>query len=166
MALATVDEKGAPSVRIVLLKAHDERGFVFYTNYEGRKGRELLARREAALCFYWAAIDVQIRVEGTVSKVADSEADAYFATRHRMSQIGAWASHQSEPLENPRVLDERVGKFDKKFEGRDVPRPPHWSGFRLEPRRIEFWKAKPNRLHERHLYTRVGKAWKIETLYP
>src|SRR6059058_318081 len=108
MALGTVEEGGQPSVRIVLLKAFDEQGFVFYTNFEGRKGRQLLAHPKAALCFYWAAIDIQVRIEGTVTKVADTEADAYFATRARLSQIGAWASRQSEPLENPSVLDERV----------------------------------------------------------
>ena len=166
MALGTVDEDGTPSVRIVLLKGYDKRGFVFYTNYEGRKGRELLARPRAALCFYWPTIDTQIRIEGSAVEVADDEADAYFATRHRMSQIGAWASRQSEPLENPDALDKRVSKYEREFEGKAVPRPPHWSGFRVRPERIEFWKGKPNRLHERHLYTRAGNGWKIETLYP
>ena len=166
MALGTVEEGGQPAVRIVLLKAFDERGFVFYTNYEGRKGRHLVAHPKAALCFYWAPIDIQVRVEGTVTKVTDEEADAYFATRHRVSQIGAWASRQSEPLETPSALDERMAKYEKKFEGRDVPRPEYWSGFRVSPDRIEFWKGRPNRLHERHLYTKAGKGWKIETLYP
>jgi pyridoxamine 5'-phosphate oxidase len=166
MALGTVGEDGSPSVRIVLLKAYDERGFVFYTNYDGRKGRELLARPRAALCFFWPTIDIQVRIEGSVVEVADDEADAYFATRHRMSQIGAWASRQSEPLENPDALDKRVSKYGTEFEGKAVPRPPHWSGFRVQPERIEFWKGKPNRLHERHLYTRAGNRWKIETLYP
>lgn len=166
MALGTVEEGGQPAVRIVLLKAFDERGFVFYTNYEGRKGRHLLAHPKAALCFYWAPIDIQVRVEGTVTKVTDEEADAYFATRHRVSQIGAWASRQSEPLETPSALDERMAKYEKKFGGRDVPRPDYWSGFRVSPDRIEFWKGRPNRLHERHLYTKAGKGWKIETLYP
>jgi pyridoxamine 5'-phosphate oxidase len=166
MALATSDEAGNPSVRIVLLKAYDARGFVFYTNYEGRKGRELLARPQAALCFYWPAIDIQVRIEGSVVEVADDEADAYFASRNRLSQIGAWASRQSEPLENPDALDKRVSKYEREFEGKAVPRPPHWSGFRVKPERIEFWKGKPNRLHERHLYTRAGNGWTIETLYP
>ena len=166
MALGTVDEDGNPSVRIVLLKAYDERGFVFYTNYDGRKGRELLARPRAALCFFWPTIDVQVRIEGSVAEVADDEADAYFATRHRMSQIGAWASRQSEPLESPDALDKRVAKYEREFEGKAVPRPPHWSGFRVQPERIEFWKGKPSRLHERHLYTRAANGWKIETLYP
>lgn len=166
MALATVDDAGQPSVRIVLLKAFDERGFVFYTNFEGRKGQELLAHPSAALCFYWAPLDIQVRIEGTVTKVADKEANAYFATRDRRSQIGAWASRQSRPLESPTALDERVARYDREFAGRDVPRPEFWSGFRVSPERIEFWKGKPNRLHERHLYTREGDAWRIETLYP
>ena len=166
MGLATVEEDGQPTVRIVLLKAFDERGFVFYTNYEGRKGRHLLARPRAGLCFYWAPLQIQVRIEGTVTTVADEEADAYFATRHRLSQIGAWASRQSEPLESPGALDDRVAKYEKEFGGKDIPRPKFWSGFRVWPERIEFWHGRPNRLHERHLYTRAAKGWKIETLYP
>ncbi len=166
MSLGTVEEGGQPSVRIVLLKAFDQRGFVFYTNYEGRKGRHLLANPRAALCFYWPAIDIQVRIEGTATKVAEEEADAYFASRQRLSQIGAWASRQSEPLETPTALDERVRRYEEKFEGKTVPRPKYWSGFRVSPERIEFWKGKPSRLHERHLYTRVGASWKIETIYP
>jgi pyridoxamine 5'-phosphate oxidase len=166
MALATVENRDQPSVRIVLMKGFDERGFVFYTNYEGRKGRQLLAHPKAALCFYWAPIDIQVRIEGTVSKVADDEADAYFASRQRLSQIGAWASRQSEPLESPSDLDDRVARYEKEFAGRDVPRPEFWSGFRVSADRIEFWKARPNRLHERHVYTKEGNGWRIETLYP
>jgi pyridoxamine 5'-phosphate oxidase len=166
MALGTIEKGGQPSVRIVLLKGFDERGFVFYTNYEGRKGRELLAHPIAALCFYWSPLNTQVRIEGKVTKVSDQEADAYFATRARMSQIGAWASRQSQPVESPGALDERVAKYEKEFAGREVPRPGFWSGFRVAPERIEFWKAKPNRLHERHLYVREGDGWKIETLYP
>jgi pyridoxamine 5'-phosphate oxidase len=166
MALGTVEDAGQPSVRIVLLKSFDERGFVFYTNHEGRKGRHLLAHPHAALCFHWAPLEIQVRIEGTVTKVADEEADSYFATRNRQSQIGAWASRQSEPLETPTALDERVARYEREFEGREVPRPQFWSGFRVLPERIEFWKGRPNRLHERHLYTRAGKRWKIETLYP
>jgi pyridoxamine 5'-phosphate oxidase len=166
MALGTVENGGQSTVRIVLLKSFDERGFVFYTNHEGRKGKHLLAHPRAGLCFYWPPLRIQVRIEGTVTKVKNEEADAYFATRERMSQIGAWASRQSEPLETPTALDERVAKYEKEFEGREVPRPEFWSGFRVLPERIEFWKGRPNRLHERHLYTRAGKRWKIETLYP
>lgn len=166
MSLATIEEGGQPSVRIVLLKAFDERGFVFYTNFHGRKGRHLLAQPKAALCFYWPPIDIQVRIEGTVTKVADAEADAYFATRARQSQIGAWASRQSEPLETASALEDQIVRYERKFHGSDVPRPDFWSGFRVWPERIEFWKNMPNRLHQRHLYTRNGKGWKIETLYP
>ena len=166
MALGTVEAGGQPTVRIVLLKSFDERGFVFYTNHEGRKGRHLLAHPRAGLCFYWPPLQIQVRIEGTVTKVAEEEADAYFATRNRLSQIGAWASRQSEPLETSTALDERVAKYEKKFDGREVPRPEFWSGFRVLPERIEFWKGRANRLHERHLYTRAGTGWKIETLYP
>ncbi len=166
MALATVDAGYQPSVRIVLLKSFDERGFVFYTNYHGRKGRELLANAKAALCFYWAPLDSQVRIEGAVSKVTDAEADAYFATRERLSQIGAWASKQSEPIERDGDLESQVERYEKKFAGKDVPRPPYWSGFRVSPDRIEFWENRPNRLHERHLYVRDGAEWKTQVLYP
>jgi pyridoxamine 5'-phosphate oxidase len=166
MSLATIGNRDQPSVRIVLLKAFDERGFVFYTSYDGKKGRQLLAHPRAALCFYWAPLSIQIRIEGRVTKVSDEEADVYFATRERGSQIGAWASRQSEPLETPNALDERVARYEKEFEGKAVPRPGYWSGFRVWPERIEFWKGKPDRLHERHLYTRDGEGWLIETLYP
>jgi pyridoxamine 5'-phosphate oxidase len=166
MSLGTIGNRDQPYVRIVLLKAFDERGFVFYTSYDGKKGRQLLAHPRASLCFYWAPLSIQVRIEGRVTKVSDEEADAYFATRERRSQIGAWASRQSEPLETPTALDERVAKYEKEFEGKTVPRPEYWSGFRVWPERIEFWKGKPNRLHERHLYTRDGEGWLIETLYP
>ena len=166
MSLGTIGNRDQPYVRIVLLKAFDERGFVFYTSYDGKKGRQLLAHPRASLCFYWAPLSIQVRIEGRVTKVSDEEADTYFATRERRSQIGAWASRQSEPLETPTALDERVAKYEKEFEGKTVPRPEYWSGFRVWPERIEFWKGKPNRLHERHLYTRDGEGWLIETLYP
>jgi pyridoxamine 5'-phosphate oxidase len=167
-ALGTVDETGQPSVRIVLLKGADERGFVFYTNYESRKGRELLASRRAALCFHWQHMEVQVRVEGDVETVSDAEADAYFATRARGSQIGAWASIQSRPLEHRGDLEARVLEVDRRFEGVAVPRPPHWSGFRVVPRSIEFWKGMPSRLHVREVYRRAGtgNSWTVERLYP
>jgi pyridoxamine 5'-phosphate oxidase len=166
MSLGTIGNRDQPYVRIVLLKAFDERGFVFYTSYDGKKGRQLIAHPRASLCFYWAPLSIQVRIEGRVTKVSDEEADAYFATRDRGSQIGAWASRQSEPLETPTALDERVAKYEKEFEGKTVPRPEYWSGFRVWPERIEFWKGKPNRLHERHLYLRDGEGWLVETLYP
>jgi pyridoxamine 5'-phosphate oxidase len=166
MSLATVGMTGNPSVRIVLMKAVDEDGFVFYTNLDGRKGRELRTRPSAAICFYWPSLEVQVRAEGTVTVVSDDEADEYFATRSRESQIGAWASIQSQPIEHVDDLTARVAEYEAQFDGKPVPRPPFWSGFRLRPERIEFWKSKPGRLHERHLYTRSGEGWTMETLYP
>ena len=166
MSLATVGMNGNPSVRMVLMKGVNEDGFVFYTNLDGRKGRELRTRPSAAICFHWPALEVQVRAEGPVTPVSDTEADEYFATRSRASQIGAWASVQSQPIERVNDLAERVAEYEAKFEGQPVPRPPFWSGFRLRPERIEFWKSKPGRLHERHLYTRAGESWKMETLYP
>lgn len=165
-ALGTVDAAGQPSVRIVLLKNVDERGFVFYTNYESRKGRELLATHRAALCFHWQPLEIQVRVEGAVETVTDAEADEYFASRARGSQVGAWASIQSRPLASPSDLDARVAEMEKRFAGGAVPRPPHWSGFRVVPQRIEFWRGMPSRLHVRHVYVRDGDAWSVTQLYP
>jgi pyridoxamine 5'-phosphate oxidase len=165
-ALGTVGDDGQPSVRILLLKGVDERGFVFYTNYESRKGRELLGNPLAAMCFHWQPLERQVRIEGRTVQVSGEEADAYFASRARGSQIGAWASRQSQPVERPGALFDREREMEARFAGREVPRPPHWSGFRLVPARIEFWNNMPDRLHERLLYTRSGDGWRIEVLYP
>lgn len=165
-ALATAAENGQPSIRMLLLKDVDDEGFVFYTNLESRKARELTSNRRAAMNFHWSPMERQVRIEGRVTKVTDSEADAYFAIRPRGSQIGAWASRQSRPMERAGDLDARVAEFERKFESQDVPRPPFWSGFRLDPSSIEFWKGKPNRLHERQLYVREGDGWRVQLLYP
>jgi pyridoxamine 5'-phosphate oxidase len=166
MALATVAADGMPSVRMVLLKGVDERGFVFYTNYESRKGEQLLTHRKAALCFHWKSLRRSVRVEGDVEEVSPEEADAYFATRPRSSQIGAWASDQSRPLESRFALETRIAKLTARFGVGAVPRPPHWSGFRVKPRRIEFWENRPFRLHDRLVYTSEGEGWTTVKLYP
>ncbi len=166
MSLATVSSDGSPSVRIVLLKGVDERGFVFFTNLNSRKGRELIATPCAALCFYWPALDTQIRIEGAVEPVSDAEADAYFATRVRESQIGAWASQQSEPLASMDELRARVAAVENLYANKPVPRPPYWTGRRVRPERIEFWHAGEHRLHERRLFERDGDRWTLRRLFP
>jgi len=166
MAIASVGADGQPSVRMVLLKDADTRGFVFYTNYESRKGRQLQETRKAALLFHWKTLGRQVRVEGSVENVTDAEADAYFASRHKSSQIGAWASQQSRPLESRFELEKRVAAYGAKYAIGTVPRPPYWSGFRIVPDRIEFWENKPFRLHDRLVYRRAGDGWTTEKLYP
>jgi pyridoxamine 5'-phosphate oxidase len=169
MALATAALDARPSVRMVLLKAHDARGFVFYTHLDGRKGRELQANPQAALLFHWPRVDngVQVRIEGEVQIVPDAEADAYFASRPRGSQLGAWASKQSETLQSAGEFDARLAQVEHEFDGREVPRPARWTGFRVRPRRIEFWYGAQFRLHERHVYERdVAGDWSTRMLYP
>jgi pyridoxamine 5'-phosphate oxidase len=166
MVLSTADAGGRVSGRYVLLKSFDERGFVFYTNLESRKARDLAANSSAALCFYWAPLGKQVRIEGTTEPVAEAEADAYFATRPRDSQIGAWASMQSAAMESRAALDQRVEETRKRFEGQSVPRPPFWSGFRVVPLSIEFWTRDPARLHVRERYEREGGTWTRTLLYP
>ena len=166
VALATADKSGAPSLRMVLLKEADHRGFVFYTNVESRKGLELGANARAALCFYWQAIGRQIRIEGRVEPVSDDEADAYFATRDRGAQIGAWASVQSRPMQGRFELEKRVVKATTRFGLGKIPRPPFWTGYRVVPDAMEFWKQGTFRLHDRRRYTRNGTDWSVEHLYP
>ena len=166
MALATVDEAGLPDVRMVLLKGYDQHGFVFYTNFESDKGRELLSSMKAALCFHWKSLRRQVRVRGPVEKVADAEADTYFKSRPRGSRIGAWASKQSRPLESRFALEKAVAEYTAKYAVGDIPRPPYWSGFRILPQRIEFWQDKPFRLHDRLVFNKAGNGWVTERLYP
>ena len=167
MTLATVNEDGMPWARVVLLKDVDERGFAFYTNTSSAKGRQLAANPKAALCFYWMPLGKQVRVRGVVERVTDDESDTYFATRSRESRIGAWASLQSDTLASPEELHARYADLTKEFEGRDVPRPPNWSGYRVVPQAIEFWLRGEHRLHDRVLYERDDDGgWRWRRLYP
>ena len=166
MALATAAPNGFPSVRMVLLKGHDARGFAFYTNLDSRKGGELAANPNASLLFHWKSLRRQVRIEGPVEAVAEAEADAYFASRARDSQLGAWASDQSRPLDARATFEARFQELSAHFAGGEVPRPPRWSGFRVRPERIEFWNDRAHRLHERRLFARDGDGWRQSLLYP
>jgi pyridoxamine 5'-phosphate oxidase len=166
MALATADAAGTPSVRHVLLRGIDRRGFVFYTNRESRKGRELAVNLRAALVFFWASLDRQVSARGSVEPVSDEESDAYFASRPRDAQIGAWASRQSEPLDGRETLDALVREAEERHAGAEVPRPPYWGGYRVVPDEVEFWQGRRHRLHDRFLYRRGGDGWSIRRLSP
>jgi len=166
MALATADGEGRPSVRMVLLKGHGVDGFSFFTNVGSRKGEELAANPVASLLFHWKSLRRQVRIDGSIERVSDAEADEYFATRGRDSQLGAWASEQSRPLDHRGTFETRFEEARMRFDGGDVPRPPYWTGFRLLPERIEFWEDRPHRLHHRRLFTRRDDGWSIGLLYP
>jgi pyridoxamine 5'-phosphate oxidase len=166
MALATADADGRPSVRMVLLKGHGPDGFVFYTNEHSAKGDQLARNPRVALLLHWKSMRRQIRLEGPVERVPDEQADAYFATRARDSQLGAWASDQSQPLDRRESFEERFEQVKQRFEGEQVPRPPHWGGYRVLAKRIEFWIDRPHRLHERRLFERQGEGWREGLLYP
>jgi pyridoxamine 5'-phosphate oxidase len=166
MAVATSTPDGQPSVRMVLLKSHGPDGFVFFTNYGSRKGEEIAANPNVALLFHWKSLRRQVRIEGKADHVGAEEADAYFATRSRDSQLGAWASDQSRALPDRATFEARYGEMKLKFDGQDVPRPPYWSGFRVVPEHFEFWTDMPHRLHERRVFTRSGGGWTQGLLYP
>jgi pyridoxamine 5'-phosphate oxidase len=166
VALATATPDGRPSVRMVLLRGVDERGFVFFTNFNSRKSSELDANPWASLCFHWHTLEEQIRIEGAIERVSAEEADAYFRSRPRGSQLGAWASDQSAVLASRETLEVQYREIERRYEGSAVPRPPFWGGFRLIPQRIEFWFGRPDRLHDRLCYTRQGQEWRIDRLYP
>jgi pyridoxamine 5'-phosphate oxidase len=166
MTLATATPEGRPSARIVLLKGFDERGFVFYTSYEGRKSEEIEGNPRCALVFYWGELERQVRVEGHVSRIPEEESDEYFGSRPRGSQLGAWASEQSRPVEGRDALEERLRNLEAEYEGREVLRPPFWGGYRVEPEVIEFWQGRENRLHDRLVYRRSGGSWRRERLQP
>ena len=166
VALATVDPAGLPNVRMVLLKGFDERGFVFYTNFESQKGQEILSSHKAAMCFHWKSLRRQVRIRGDVEVVTEEEADAYYATRPRGSRIGAWASKQSRPLEGRFALEKAVAEFTARYAIGEIPRPAHWSGFRIKPVSLEFWQDRPFRLHDRMEFRRVNDGWQKVRMYP
>ncbi len=166
MTLATATPDGRPSARMVLLKGADQDGFVFYTNTQSRKGGELAANQAVALLFHWKTLTRQVRIEGRAAPVSPAEADAYYNTRARVSRLGAWASDQSRTLDRRETLEARVAALEQRYPGDDIPRPPHWSGFRVRPDRFEFWQDMPYRLHDRTVFTRAGDGWGVETLYP
>ena len=166
MAIATATSDGQPSVRMVLLKGHGPDGFVFYTNEQSPKGDQLAANANAALLFHWKSLRRQVRIEGSVERVGNEQADAYFASRARDSQLGAWASDQSRPLDSRATFEQRFEEVKRRYEGAEVPRPPHWGGYRVVPERIEFWSDRPHRLHERRLFVRGGDSWNEGLLYP
>ena len=166
MTLATADPAGRPSARVVLLKGHGPEGFVFYTNEQSAKGKQLAGNPNAALVLHWKSLRRQVRIEGSVERVTDAEADAYFASRARDSQLGAWASEQSRPLDRRETFEQQFEKVEQRYEGKDVPRPPHWGGYRVIPDRIEFWTDRPHRLHERRLFVRNDGGWSEGLLYP
>ena len=166
MALATADAAGRSSSRMVLLKGHNADGFVFYTNRDSRKAANLADNMQAALLFHWKSLRRQVRIEGRVTLASDAESDAYFASRGRDSQLGAWASDQSHPLDSRQTFETRVAAMQARFEGKEVPRPPHWGGYRVVPDLIEFWQDRAHRLHERRVFTRAGEGWNEGLLYP
>ena len=166
VALATVDPAGLPNVRMVLLKGFDERGFVFYTNFESQKGQEILSSHKAAMCFHWKSLRRQVRIRGDVEVVTEEEADAYYATRPRGSRIGAWASKQSRPLEGRFALEKAVAEYTARYAIGEIPRPAHWSGFRIKPVSLEFWHDRPFRLHDRMEFRRVNDGWQKVRMYP
>jgi pyridoxamine 5'-phosphate oxidase len=167
MTLATAAPDGRPSARVVLLKGYDERGFVFYTSYEGRKSRELEENPRCALVFYWSELERQIRIEGRAGRVSEEESDAYYGSRPRGSRLSAWVSAQSRPVEDRGALEKRLWELEAEYEGREIPRPPFWGGYRVEPEAIEFWQGRENRMHDRLLYRRLsGGGWRMQRLQP